>query len=66
MFTKIAICYLRNRIEKQIDNEDEKLIANAFLNLIEQFLKKNNWVLLYFFKKDVYMTLIIGEHFIKS
>ena len=47
--TKIAICYLRNRIEKQIDNEDEKLRANAFLNLIEQFLKKNNWVLLYFF-----------------
>ena len=37
--TKIAICYLRNRIEK-IDNEDERLRANAFLNLIEQFLKK--------------------------
>lgn len=40
--TKIALFYLRNRIEKQIDNEDEKLRANAFLNLIEQFLKKNN------------------------
>ena len=40
MFTKIAICHLRNRIEK-IDNEDERLRANAFLNLIEQFLKKN-------------------------
>ena len=42
IMTKIAICYLRNRIEKQIDNEDEKLRANAFLNVIEQFLKKNN------------------------
>ena len=40
IMTKIAICYLRNRIEK-IDNEDERLRANAFLNLIEQFLKKN-------------------------
>ena len=40
--TKMALFYLRNRIEKQIDNEDEKLRANAFLNLIEQFLKKNN------------------------
>ena len=40
MFTKIAIYHLRNRIEK-IDNEDERLRANAFLNLIEQFLKKN-------------------------
>ena len=39
IMTKIAICYLRNRIEK-IDNEDERLRANAFLNLIEQFLKK--------------------------
>ena len=40
MFTKIAINYLRNRIVR-IDNEDERLRANAFLNLIEQFLKKN-------------------------
>ena len=40
MFTKIAINYLRNRIV-EIDNEDERLRANAFLNLIEQFLKRN-------------------------
>ena len=36
MFTKIAINYLRNRIEK-IDTTDERLRANAFLNLIEQY-----------------------------
>ena len=40
MFTKIAINYLRNRIV-EIENEDERLRANAFLNLIEQFLKRN-------------------------
>lgn len=41
MFTKIAINYLRNRIVK-IDDENEFIRANAFLNLIEQFLTKNN------------------------
>lgn len=41
MFTKIAINYLRNRIV-DIDNEDEMMRANAFLNLIEQFLIKKN------------------------
>ena len=41
MFTKIAINYLRNRIV-EIENEDEMMRANAFLNLIEQFLIKKN------------------------
>ena len=40
MFTKIAINYLRNRIVR-IEDENEMIRANAFLNLIEQFLKKN-------------------------
>ena len=40
MFTKLAINYLRNRIV-EIENKDEMMRANAFLNLIEQFLKKN-------------------------
>ena len=39
MFTKMAIGYLRKRIV-EIDDENEMLKANAFLNLIEQFLKK--------------------------
>ena len=38
MFTKIAINYLRNRIFKL--DENEMMRANAFLNLIEQFLIK--------------------------
>lgn len=38
MFTKIAINYLRNRIYKL--DENEMMRANAFLNLIEQFLIK--------------------------
>lgn len=41
MFTKIAINYLRNRIV-EIDNKDEMMRANAFLNLIEQFILKND------------------------
>ena len=41
MFTKIAINYLRNRIV-EIEDEDEMMRANAFLNLIEQFLIKKN------------------------
>ena len=41
MFTKIAINYLRNRIVR-IEDENEMIRANAFLNLIEQFLKKKN------------------------
>ena len=41
MFTKMAIGYLRKRIV-EIDDENERLKANAFLNLIEQFLKKKN------------------------
>ena len=40
MFTKIAINYLRNRIVR-IEDANEMIRANAFLNLIEQFLKKN-------------------------
>ena len=40
MFTKIAINYLRNRIVR-IEDENEMIRAHAFLNLIEQFLKKN-------------------------
>ena len=39
MFTKMSIIYLRTRIVK-IDDANERLKANAFLNLIEQFLKK--------------------------
>lgn len=39
MFTKIAINYLRNRIV-EIEDENEMMRANAFLNLIEQFLIK--------------------------
>ena len=39
MFTKMSIIYLRTRIVK-IDDENERLKAKAFLNLIEQFLKK--------------------------
>ena len=39
MFTKMAIRHLRKRIVK-IDDENERLKAKAFLNLIEQFLKK--------------------------
>jgi hypothetical protein len=39
MFTKMAIRHLRTRIVK-IDDENERLKAKAFLNLIEQFLKK--------------------------
>ena len=39
MFTKMAIRYLRTCIVK-IDDENERLKSKAFLNLIEQFLKK--------------------------
>ena len=39
MFTKMAIGYLRKRTV-EIDDENEMLKAKAFLNLIEQFLKK--------------------------
>ena len=39
MFTKMAIRHLRTRIVK-IDDENKRLKAKAFLNLIEQFLKE--------------------------
>lgn len=53
MFTKMAIRHLRKRIVK-IDDENERLKAKAFLNLIEQFLKRrNNSLLFYFFRRAI-------------